>query len=191
MKNIYIIHRWDGNPNSDWYPWIKKELENKNFKIIILEMPNTSKPIINAWVNKLKETIKNVDENTYFIGHSIGCQTIMRYLEQLPENTKIGGAIFVAGWFNLANLEGEEVEAIAKSWIETPIKFNKIKNKIKDLIVILSNNEPYNFVKENSKIFNEKLNAKIIIENKKGHFTEEDGVKELPIVLNKLLEMTS
>ena len=89
------------------------------------------------------------------------------------------------------NLEGEEVEAIAKSWIETPIKFNKIKNKIKDLIVILSNNEPYNFVKENSKIFNEKLNAKIIIENKKGHFTEEDGVKELPIVLNKLLEMTS
>ena len=189
MKRVYLIHRWDANPNSDWYPWLKKAFKNKDFEIIIPEMPDTSEPKINKWVSKLKNVIKNVDEDTYFIGHSIGCQAIMRYLEQLPENTKIGGVIFVAGWFKLSNLEGEEVEAIAKPWLETPINFSKIKNKLKKLIVILSNNEPYNFVKENSKIFNKKLGAKIIIENEKGHFTEEDGVKQLPIVLNKLLEI--
>lgn len=38
------------------------------------------------------------DENTYFIGHSIGCQSIDRYLEILPSETKIGGVVYVAGW---------------------------------------------------------------------------------------------
>ena len=57
------------------------------------------------------------------------------------------------------------------------------------LIYLLSDNEPYNFIKENSETFKQKLNAKIIIEKEKGHFTEDDGVTELPIVLNKLLDM--
>ncbi|MEK6936237.1 MAG: alpha/beta hydrolase [Nanoarchaeota archaeon] len=189
MKKIYLIHRWDGNPDSDWYPWLKKELQNKGFEIIIPEMPDTAEPKIDKWVSELKDVIKTVDEDTYFIGHSIGCQTIMRYLEKLPEKNKIAGAIFVAGWFKLANLEGAEVEEIAKPWLETPINLDNLNHKIKKLIVILSDNEPYDFIKENSEIFKEKLNAKIIIEKQKGHFTEDDGVTKLPIVLNKLLEM--
>ena len=35
----------------------------------------------------------NNDENTYFVGHSIGCQAIMRYLESVDVK-KIGGVLF-------------------------------------------------------------------------------------------------
>jgi uncharacterized protein len=187
MKRIYLIHRWDANPASDWYTWLKKQLEEKGFEIIIPKMPNTAEPKINAWISAIEKIIKNQDNDIYFIGHSIGCQAIMRYLEKT--NINIAGTIFVAGWFKLDNLENSEVKSIAKPWMETPINFNKIKKQIKELIVILSDNEPYNFVEENSKKFKQELNAKIIIEKGNGHFTEDDGITELPIVLEKILEV--
>ena len=83
-------------------------------------------------------------------------------------------------------MEGEEVEAVANPWINVPIDFNKVKPKLSKLIVFLSTNEPYGFVEENTKTFKEKLDAKIIIKKDKGHFTEDDGVSELPEILNEI-----
>ena len=186
MKRAFIVHRWDGTPKNDWYPWLKRELEKKGFKVEVPAMPNTFDPKINDWVNHLKKVVGKLDNETYFIGHSIGSQTIMRFLEKEDYNGKIGKMIFVAGWFKLDNLEGKEVEAIANPWIDTPIDFNKIKQKIPKLTVFLSTNEPYGFVEENSKIFKEKLNAKVILEKDKGHFTEDDGVSELPEILAEI-----
>jgi len=34
-----------------------------------------------------------------------------------------------------------------------------------------------------------KLSAKVIIERDKGHFTEDEGVTELPIALNYILDI--
>lgn len=188
MKKVYLIHGWGGNSKKDWFPWIRKELDSRGFEVIAPDMPNTQKPRIKEWVGELKKIVKP-DEDTYFIGHSIGCQAIMRYLEQLQENINVGGAVFVAGWFNLDNLEGEDEKDIAKPWIETSINLEKVKNKAKKFVAFISDNEPYGFVKENSKIFKEKLNAEVIIGKNKRHFTAEDGITEVPGVLAKILEI--
>jgi predicted alpha/beta hydrolase family esterase len=185
-KRIFIIHRWDGNPKSDWYPWIKNELEKKGFKVEIPSMPNTSEPEINEWIEHIKKIVGKLNNKTYFIGHSIGCQAILRFLEKENYDDKIGKIVFVAGWFGLDNLESKEVEAIAKPWMNSPLNFNKIKQKISKLIVFLSSNEPYGFVEKNTKIFKEKLDAKIILEKNKGHFTEDDGIITLPEILNEI-----
>ncbi|MBI1972620.1 alpha/beta hydrolase, partial [Candidatus Woesearchaeota archaeon] len=139
MNTAVLIHRWDGNPGADWYPWLKKELEMKNFKVIVPSMPNTTEPKIEEWVSHLKKIVPNPDKNTYFIGHSMGCQTIMRYLETLP-HVKVGGIIFVAGWFYLKNLENDEVEQIAKPWLTTPIALSKIEGITNKITVFLSTN---------------------------------------------------
>jgi predicted alpha/beta hydrolase family esterase len=186
MKRAYIVHRWDGTPKSDWYPWLKKELEKKGFKVEVPTMPNTSTPKINDWVTYLKKVVGKLDSETYFIGHSIGCQTIMRYLEKENYNGKVGKIVFVAGWFKLNNLGGEEVEAIANPWMNTSIDFNKVKQKLSKLTLFLSTNEPYGLVEKNTKRFKEKLNAKIILEKDKGHFTKDDGISELPEVINEI-----
>lgn len=188
MKRIFIIHRWDGTPNSDWYPWIKNELEKRGFKVEVPEMPNTSEPKVNDWVNHLKKVVGKLNNETYFIGHSIGCQAIMRFLEKEKYEGKIGRIVFVAGWFKLDNLENEEVEAIAKPWVNAPIDFRKVKQKLSKLTVFLSSNEPYGYIEENKRIFEEKLNVEIILEKNKGHFTEDDGVNELPEVLKEIMK---
>jgi len=96
MKKAYIIHGWGGNSEEGWLPWLKKELEAKGFEALAFDMPDTENPKIETWVKYLEDNIQNPDEETILIGHSIGCQTILRYLEKFPENVKVGKAILIA-----------------------------------------------------------------------------------------------
>jgi len=93
----FIVHRWDGTPVSDWYPWLRKQLEKDGFNVVVPEMPNTAVPTIDSWVGHLQSVCRDVDQQTYFVGHSIGCQAILRYLTTLPEDVCIGDIILVAG----------------------------------------------------------------------------------------------
>lgn len=52
-------------------------------------MPNTANPNISEWVSTLDLKVEDLNENTYFIGLSIGCQTIMRYLENKMKHVKL------------------------------------------------------------------------------------------------------
>jgi hypothetical protein len=190
-KRVFIIHGWDGYPEEGWFPWLKKELEQRSFEVFVPAMPNSGEPKIKEWIPFLVEIVGEIDENTYFVGHSIGCQAVLRYIETLPGNVKIKGIVLVAPWMKLDNQtieeEGEDVKRIAKLWTETPINFNKVKINTNKSVVIFSDKDKYVPLKENRKIFETELNAKIIIEHNKGHFSGSDGVIELPSVLNSIL----
>lgn len=188
MKRIIIVHGWGGNPDEPILLWLANKCEELGYEVIRPTMPNSETPVINVWINFFKDIVGGPDKDTYFIGHSIGCQTIMRYFETLPQEIKVGGAVFVAGWFNLDNLEENEIP-IAKPWIETTIDFKKIKFICQKISVFLSSNEPFGCVQENKKIFEEKLNAEVIILENKGHFSGDDGIIEFPEALNALLKM--
>ena len=189
LKRIFIIHGWSGRPDCGWLSWMNKELSKKGFKVWAKRMPDADFPKIQKWVSRLKKIAKNPDENTYFIGHSIGCQAIIRYLETLPANKKIGGAVFVAGWFNLENLETDEEKTVSEPWIKTPIKFSKVKSKINKAVALFSDNDPWVPVSD-SKIFKKKLGAKIIVEHNKGHYIE-NITKKSPAALKELLNMAA
>jgi len=182
----FIIHRWGGNPNSDWYPWLKNELEKRKYKVEVSEMPNTSEPKIESWVQHLNKVVGKLDSDTLFIAHSIGCQTVMRFLEKSSYNGKLMKVIFVAGWFKLNNLEDDKVKGIADPWVSKMIDFNKVKDKISKLTVFLSSNDPYGFVEHNAKVFKEKLGARVMIFKNKGHFSEDDGITTLPELLREI-----
>jgi len=178
---IFIVHRWDGTPDKDWLPWVKGELEKKGYEVIVPEMPNSQEPKIEEWIPFLANLVGEADEDTFFIGHSVGCQTIMRYLEFIYP-AKIGGIIFVAPWFNLINLEDEESSAIAKPWIETPVDLEKVKNATDNITVLMSDNDPFVPLTD-KEIFERKLNARVIVKKNMGHFTGDDGVMEIPKLL--------
>ncbi len=189
MKKVFIIHGWDGYPDEGWFPWLKSELEKRGFEVFLPVMPNSSEPKINEWVLYLKKLVGMPNEEIFFVGHSIGCQTIMRYLETLPKNAKVGGVVFVAGWITLKGLKTKEEREIAKPWLEKPINYTKVKEGSKSFIAIMSDNDPFVPLSD-SRTFKEKLNAEIIIEKNKGHFSGSDNVNELPIVLNSFLRIS-
>ena len=192
MKRIIIVHRWSAGANGDWRPWLKSELEKKGHTVLMPDMPDTDTPVIEKWVSHLSDVIGTPDKDTYFVGHSIGCQTILRYLDthQFGPLETVGGVVFVAGWFNLKNLEDSETEAIARPWIKTPINATKIKTVLPRSTLIISDNDPYNASEENKEKFKE-LGSKIIELHGAGHITADDGFTELPQILTELeLAMT-
>lgn len=188
-KRVFIVHGWGGYPEEGWFPWLKRELENRGFEVHVSTMPESNNPRIDAWVTYLSKVVGDVDEHIILIGHSIGCQTILRYLEQLKKGQKIGGAVFVAGWFTLMNLNEEE-KIIAEPWITTPIDFEKVKARCKKFIAIFSDDDTV-IPLENREIFEGRLGAKIIVEHAKGHFSGDDGITELPSVLESVVTLSS
>ena len=179
MKKVYLIHGWGGSSEGAWFDWLKEELPKKGFEVHAFDMPETDSPKIETWIRYLEEKIHigDIDEQTYFVGHSIGCQTIMRFLEKLHKHKKIGGCVFVAGWFDLINLEPKEM-VIAHPWINSQIHFERILDHCNNFLAIFSDNDP-NVHLDEIKKFEKDLGAKIIIKKKQGHFNEVDKIPEI------------
>ncbi len=181
MKRIYIIHGWGFDSNMPWIKWLEKELKEKGFEVHSFDMPNTEEPKIEEWVGYLENNIKELDEHTFFVGHSIGAQTIMRFLEKSHKHLKIGGCVFVAPWLDLIGLETEELK-IAHPWLNNKIEFERVLDHTGNITCIFSTNDKHVSPKEWKK-FETGLGARVIVKNDVGHFEE---IEKLPEILNAL-----
>lgn len=184
MKRVFIIHGWSGSPDTNWLPWLKKELEEKGCEVHVPSMSDKEDPVIEEWVSKLTEVVGKPDSDTYFVGHSIGCQAILRYLETV--DTPVAGALFVAGWFDLKNLEDDETEQVAKPWIEIPIDIEKITSVLPKSILLISDDDPYDAFEENKEKFGTFVSKTTVLHNAE-HITEDVE----PAVLEAFDELVS
>jgi hypothetical protein len=186
----YIVHGWDGNPDEPVLKWLRLELEKLGWEVTAPAMPDPGTPTIESWVQKLKEIIDNPSEDTVLVGHSVGCQACLRYVETLPEETKIRGLALLAPWMELDQQtieeEGEEVVEIARPWMETPIDFEKVKRLVGKSVAIFSDNDPFVSLTQ-VEVFKNKLGAETLIEHGMGHFSPSDNVSELPSLLKVVL----
>jgi len=188
MKRAIIVHCWEGYPEYCWYPYVKKELEARGFQVAVPAFPDSENPKLDKWLPMLKEIVGKPDEELYLIGHSLGCATIMRYLEDLADNEKVGGVVFVAGYSHIqdSKLNFKEI----KNFFMIPLNLEKIKNKSKNgFVAIHSDDDPYVSLKY-AGIFRERLGAKIIIKQDMGHFSGaiegEKACLELPEVVQSI-----
>lgn len=187
MSRLFLVHGWAGSPTKDWFPWAKNELEKLGYEVVAPEMPDTDHPRIGPWVDKLTEVVGNIRESDIFIGHSIGCQAIERYFQILPPGTKVKTVILVAPWIKLTEetfKESEDSRQIVAPWYETPIEYEKVKEMAESWTAIFSDNDPWVSYEDNYGVYKDKLSAEIILEHGKGHFTKDEGVTEIPLLLD-------
>ncbi|PIT90743.1 MAG: hypothetical protein COU22_00495, partial [Candidatus Komeilibacteria bacterium CG10_big_fil_rev_8_21_14_0_10_41_13] len=172
--------------------WLKDSLTSKGYEAKVPAMPNPEEPEIEAWLKALHDNLPDsVDENIILVGHSIGCQAVLRYLERLPQVSKICGLLLLAPWMELDQQtlkeEGEEVKKVARPWMETPIDFTKVKSMVGKVVAIFSDNDPYVPLAQKD-LFARELGAEIIIEHNRGHFDPSSRVKELSSALEAILK---
>lgn len=187
QKIVYIIHGWDGSPREPMCEWLRSRLIQENHKAWALSMPNSEKPELDKWVNKLNESIEDLDQNTILVGHSIGCLTILYYLAGLHPSKKIGGAVLIAPWVTLTGLDSDEA-SIVKSWTENLPGYTEVAKHVPKITAIFSDNDEF-VPRDNWEYFQKTFGTENIIEEGKGHFTEEDGVLEIPSALEAILKM--
>lgn len=182
MPRVILVHGWDGNPNEGWFPWFKREMESRGFVVTVPTM-RVQPPEMRVWVPQLAETVGTPDADTYLIGHSAGCVTILRYLEGLPEGTQIGGAVLVAGFTD--NLGYEEL----KNYFGTPINWPRIRSRARGFIAIHSDNDQYVPLRHGD-VFQEQLGAEVIVLHDRKHFEGGSGITELPEARDAVLRLT-
>ena len=189
MKRAFIIHGWTGRPNEHWLPWLGDKLKEKGFEVYLPNMPDTDNPKMDQWVSYLKQEVGTADPDTYFVGHSIGCSAVLRYLERYDE--QVGGAILIAPWITLnpESFAAPEDKQVVDAWSNPPLNFENIKNHCSNFVALFSKDDPDVPYEENEPVFRNKLNAKIITEDNKGHFTASSGVTQLPVALKELLRI--
>ena len=184
--NIYLIPRWAGTIHSDWYDWMVLEIKLKfHVEIHRFEMPDWDQPDISKSIQFLESEISELNENTYFIGHSVGCQAILRFIDQqlkVNKNLKIGGFLFVAGWF-----EVDKPWLSLKPWMKIEnVDFHGISQQINFKKVLISDNDPFttDFLK-NKSLWYEYINAGVNIYHNKLHFNNSIEIE----VLNEIEKM--
>ncbi len=139
-------------------------------------MPGNLKPKVNEWLGTVSNNIKNPDKESYFIGHSLGCIAILRYLEKLPKKVKVGGFVLISGF--ASNINIPEIQ----DFYSLPLDLKKIKEHTSNFVVIPSDNHEIVTLEKEEEL-QLKLNAKFILEHNKGHIDESAGIKDLPNAL--------
>ncbi|MDX1512590.1 MAG: alpha/beta hydrolase [Gammaproteobacteria bacterium] len=179
MKRVILCHRWGGSPDSVWYPWAQRELERQGFNVEIPAMPDPDQPRLERWLPALSDAVGNPDAHTILVGHSLGCANILRYLEQLGGEGRVGGAVLVAGFADSMN--NEEIA----SFFETPFDYTAIRSRCRAFVAIHSNDDPAaapDYLRH-AMGFMDSLRARVVLIPGGGHFSEGEGCTELPDVI--------
>lgn len=161
----------------------------RNHIVHVPAMPETDHPPMQLWLSHLSSLVGHCDENTFFVGHSLGCQAILRYLqEQLPA-VRAGGAVFVAGFETLGVINAQpDVQEGIGEWLQKEIQWEAIHGHAQNFTAIFSDNDKW-VPLSNVKVFDEKLGAHTIVLHNRGHFSGSNGITELPEARDTLLEM--
>jgi predicted alpha/beta hydrolase family esterase len=182
MKRVFVVHGYTGYPDKNWFPWLKRELEAMGMQVSVPALPNTESPALDEWLDHLAGLVGQPDEDTFLVGHSLGCATILRYLGSLEAGQKIGGALLVAAFaepISLSQLDG----FTAGEW-----DYEAVKTAASRIEVINSDNDPYIPI-EMAYHIRDRFGANLEVLHAAGHINQSDGYTELPVALNKLKEM--
>ncbi len=144
-------------------------------------MPRPELPDIVAWpaaITAALGTDQGLLESTCVLAHSVGCQALLRSLAELPPGTRIGGALCVAGWWQI----DRPWDSILP-WLEPVPQLARVRNAIGKLRVLLSDNDPFTADhKKNRRLWQERLGAEVQLAPDGKHFnaaTEPDVLTAL------------
>jgi len=170
MTQIFLIHGAFGNPDENWFPWLKQKLEELNHEVIIPKFPTPENQTLDNW-NKIFAKYENqIDENTIFVGHSLAPAFLLSVLEHI--NVKIKGSFFVSGFIKL--LGNETFDFINKTFVDRTFDWQRIKQNCNKFYIYHSDNDPYVPIEYANELAN-KLNVKPKIIKNAGHFNEKAG----------------
>ena len=177
-KRVFITHGYQSNPTRNWFEWLKEKLEDQDIEVVIPSLPHPDHPVREDWLDCLDKNVGTIDEDTFFVAHSLGCVTTLFFLGEQKE--KAGGLILVAGF-------SEKLTVIPELELYTsaPVNFEQVKNIIPQITVFASEQD-YIVPFELTKRMAENLEAKLISMPDSGHFMQEDGFNTFPALLAEL-----
>ncbi len=185
MKKVFIIHGYNGEPNGGWRPWLMGKLAEQDIWACALPMPTPDKPKKDEWTKTVSDAVGEPTEEIFLVGHSLGVPAVLNYLQSVPKDKKIGGAVLTSGF--IRELEPDKYREI-DAFVNKGFDFDHIKNVCKEFSVIHGTDDtsvPFSQAEEISK----NLACDLIPIPNGGHLNGNSGWYELPEALEALNKM--
>lgn len=184
-KFVYIIHGYDSAPNKNWFIWLSESLLKINVKSKILSLPNPASPEPKEWLMSVAAQVDFINEDTYFVAHSLGTLSVLHFLQNLDSksvdsNAKIGGYILVSGFCE--HVKGLEM---LDSFVDVKLNFDKLRKIAQNRLVISARDDsivPTDF----SYTLAQRLDSDFIQTRIGGHFMQTEGYTKMPLILEQL-----
>ena len=211
MKSAVIIHGWEADSTSNWFPWLAHELRKKEYNVIVPDFPNSQNPDLSEWLDYFNNVAAGLVpaeykgrpqgsrlQNSILIGHSLGVPFILRLLEKYAsENLEhmSGGEMIkpvynnpVKAAFLVSSFDRSLGIPELENFIDKPFDWKKIKNACEKFYIFQGENDPYIplwIAEEMAK----KLDAELIVEPNGDHLNAPAGFLEYPKLLEKILSL--
>lgn len=175
--NAFIIHGAYGNPNENWFPWLKQELEKLGCSAIVPSFPTPKGQTLENWMKTFQDYEELVHQDSILIGHSLGCAFILNFLDKTRKRVK---AVYLVAGF-ISPIGNEKFDKLNESFYNE-LGWEKLQRQA-EYFVYASDSDPYVPFEIERKL-SHKLGAKLIMIKGAGHFNEKAGYRKF----NQLLE---
>lgn len=183
MKDYFIIHGSFGSPFVNWFPWLRKEIEDKNLVVYTPDFPTgVGYQNYTNWEKVLESYVNAglINEDTVIYAHSIAPIFVCHFL--VSHKIKVKRLVFVCGFNNYLGIN-EEYDNVNKSMYFDDV--GDVKQYSEEIICFYSKNDPY--VKyEVEKEFADTIATKQVIIDDGGHLNAESGYTEFKQLLEYL-----
>ncbi len=184
-NNVFIFHGTEGYPEENWFPWLKQELEQNGYKVFVPQFP--SPPIVPAklteWFGVFEKYDQHINENTIFIGHSLGDIFTLRILEKLKRPIK--AAFFIGtpiGVRPIANYDRDNgFGGFTFNW-------ESIKKRACHFVVFQSDNDPYVSL-GNGQELAKNLGVELNFVPNAGHFNTKAGYLKFEKLRDEIIKI--
>lgn len=175
MKNVLILHGEKGNSKGNWFPWLKKELEQKEYAVWVPDLPDAEKPNLATWKEHIfARKDWELNKESIIIGHSSGATFMLGLLESLPKNVRIEKAILVSPYIELE----ERTDLLKyKNDLLKVFDWKKIQHSCRRFYFIVSDNDPYFYGADQGQILQDRLGGEVVTLAAEGHFNLDKGDK--------------
>lgn len=184
MKNAFIIHGFNGDTTNTFGPWLKQELEKRNYNVFMPHFPIRSEATFVGWEKVLNEYKSYITQDSIIVAHSIGNPFIIKYLAK--NNLKIKLYISVAGFCDLFQVpDRPDLNNAFELFKVSNEEIEKVKLLTDKRYSLYSDNDhviPFDILKS----FIHKLNSNEVFIPGVGHMGNRDNISSLPEIIEIL-----
>lgn len=182
MKNNYVLlHGSFASPFSNWLPWLRKEIENRQLTVYTPDLPSgVGFQNYKNWEKIMKFYVENgiINEDTIIFAHSIAPVFICKFL--IKNKIKVKRIVSVCDFNNYLGINDEYDNVNESMYLNN---LSDAKKYCSDIVCLYSDNDPYVKFEVEKKFASEIADKEIVIPNG-GHLNSEFGYEQF----DKLLE---
>ena len=180
--NFLIVHGTLGSPESNWYLWLKRELEAAGHTVLVPHFPTPEGQSFASWWGIAEEALKNFDPaNTILIGHSMGAVFALSLAEKAKKAFR---AIYIVSPF-MRTLGIEPYDTLNATFIGKSFDWPKIIQNAGKVFCFAGKDDPYVLLAYAKEVA-DFAGATLTVVEKGGHLNAESGYREFPLLLDKI-----